>query len=151
VHKLIMLLALAAVAVASGAVPASASTPEPVAIAMNGHFTRPNTVAGTWSASGAFTDSGTYTETFRIEGQSIHGEKVLVGTKGTLVLNAQGVVVFLTPTTVTFKAGSWEIVDGTGAYERLHAGGTPAGTPDSFADLATDVIHITHAGDAHDD
>jgi hypothetical protein len=51
-------------------------------------------------------------------------------------------------------AGTWAgagFVDGTGAYERLKGGGTPATVPGSFGDICTGAIEITHAGKAHDD
>jgi hypothetical protein len=150
-HKLIIAVAVAVAAVGVAAMPASASAPQPVTIEMNGHLTGPDTVAGTWSATGAFADSGTYSETFWLAGQTIHGEKLLVGTEGTLVMRGRSVLVWVTPTTATFQAGSWEIVGGTGAYERLRAVGTPLVAPGSFGDLATGVVHVTHVGEAHFD
>jgi hypothetical protein len=75
---------------------------------------------------------------------------VLVGSKGTIVLRVQGVVVWLSPCTATFKAGSWRIVDGTGAYARLKGGGSPAAVPGSFGDICTGAIQITHDGEAHE-
>jgi hypothetical protein len=150
-QKLILLLVFAAAATTVGAMPASASVPQPVTIEMTGQLTGPNTVAGTWTASGAFTDSGTYTEMFELAGETIRGEKVLVGALGTMVMKARSVLVWTTPTTATFKAGSWEIAGGTGAYERLHAGGTPLAAPGSYGDVATGAVHVSHLGEAHFD
>jgi hypothetical protein len=136
-------------------VPAQASPPRPVTIDTNGHLTGPSTSAGSWQAHGAFNDSGTYTESFRFAGGSaamprtIHTEKTLVGADGTLHLRAEGVVIWLSPTLATFKAGNWRITSGTGAYLRLHAGGTPGVTADSFGDLVTGVVDVEHAGRAH--
>ena len=152
-RNLIALLAVAGSAVTLAVAPATASQPEPIAIQTYGHFTGPNSVAGVWTltdASGAVVDSGTYTETFRFAAETLHVEKVLVGSRGTLVLHAEGIAV-ITGTIATFKAGNWHIADGTGAYEGLHAGGTPATGPGSFADLATGVVHVSHVGQAHDE
>ena len=106
----VALLALAA------APAAAASPPQPVTLDMHGHFTGPSTIEGTWDADGAFADSGTYTESFRLAGQTVHTTKILVGAEGTLRLRAQAVVIYLTPTFATFKAGNWRIMSGTGAY-----------------------------------
>ena len=62
---------------------------------------------------------------------------------------AEAVIVWLSPTLATFKAGNWRITSGTGAYRHLHTGGTPAVTPDSFADLSTGVVDMEHVGRAH--
>jgi len=145
----VVLLALLA------AVPAQASPPQPVMLDLDAHLTGPSTIAGDWRATGAFSDAGTYTESFRFAGGSttmprtVHTEKVLVGADGTLQLRAVAVIVWLSPTLATFKAGNWRITSGTGAYRQLHAGGTPAVTADSFADLATGVVDMKHVGRAH--
>jgi hypothetical protein len=146
---LMPVLVLAIVLLAGAAVPASASPPESITIAMNGHLTGPSSAEGVYTVTGAVADSGTYTETFRFAGKTIHSVKTLTGVAGTATLEIRAVVVFLTPTTVTFKAGNWRLASGTGVYAELHAGGTPALTPDSFGDLATGVVHVTHEGQAH--
>ena len=138
-------------AAAALAVPAQATAPQAQTIEMAGHLTGPNTIAGTWAGAGFVDDAGTFTQTFRFAGETIHDEKVLVGSRGTIVIRVQAVVVWLSPCTATFKAGSWQIVDGTGAYERLKGGGTPATVPGSFGDICTGAIEITHAGKSHDD
>jgi hypothetical protein len=150
--RLLAATALAACAAALAlivAVAADASPPRPLTLDLHGHLTGPDTLAGTWQAVGAFSDAGTYTETFRFAGRSIHVKKTLVGTAGTLRLRAEARVIWATPTTATFKSGNWRITSGTGAYRHLHAGGTPAATPDSFGDLATELVHIEHVGSAH--
>ena len=86
-----------------------------------------------------------------VQSPPIHAQKVLVGSRGTIVLKVQAVVVWLSPCTVAFKAGSWQVVDGSGAYERLKGGGTPALTVDSVGDVCTGVIRVTHSGKAHSD
>ena len=145
----VVLLALLA------AVPAQASPPQPVMLDLHAHLTGPSTIAGDWRATGAFSDAGTYTESFGLAAQppiqprTVRTEKVLVGANGTLRLRAVAVIVWLSPTRLTFKAGNWRITSGTGAYRQLHAGGTPAVTADSFADLATGVVDMKHVGRAH--
>jgi hypothetical protein len=145
----VVLLALLA------ALPAQATPPQPVMFALDARLTGPSTIAGDWQAAGAFNDAGTYTETFRFAGGSptmprtVHTQKLLIGADGTLQLRAEAVIVWLSPTLATFKAGNWRITSGTGAYRHLHAGGTPAVTPDSFADLSTGVVDMEHVGRAH--
>jgi hypothetical protein len=141
-----IIAALFALATASAA---SASPPQPVTLDLHGHFTGPNTIEGSWDANGAFADSGSYTESFRLAGRTVYTRKVLVGSAGTLRLRAEAVVNWLTPTFATFNAGNWRIMSGTGAYEHLHAGGTPGVTSDTFADLASGIVHMLHVGEAH--
>jgi hypothetical protein len=141
-----IVLALLALATAPAA---SASPPQPVTLDLHGHLTGPSTIEGVWDADGAFADSGTYTESFRLAGRIVYTTKILVGAEGTLRLRAEAVVNWLTPTFATFKAGNWRITSGTGVYEHLHAGGTPGVTSDSFADLATGMAHMEHVGEAH--
>jgi hypothetical protein len=137
------------------AAPTVASPPKPVTLDLHGHLTGPDTAAGVWQASGAISDSGTYTETFRFAGGSptmprtIHTLQTLVGADGTLQLRAEAVVVWQSPTLATFKGGNWRITAGSGAYQGLHAGGTPGVTPGSFGDLATGEVHAVHIGQAH--
>lgn len=132
---------------AAAAPAAWASPPQAVTLELNGHLTSPSTVEGFWQADGAFTDAGTYTESLRFAGRSLHVSKTLVGVHGTLHLRAETVVVWLSPSLAAFKAGSWRIISGTGAYRHLHAGGTPVATADSFGDLATGLVHIEHVGE----
>jgi hypothetical protein len=141
-----LVLALLALAAAPAA---RASPPQPVTLDLHGHFTGPSTIEGVWEADGTFADSGTYTESFRLAGRIVYTRKVLVGAEGTLRLRAEAVVNWVTPTYATFKAGNWRIMSGTGAYEHLHAGGTPGVTADTFADLASGMVHMVHVGEAH--
>ena len=145
-------LAVMALAIAPAA---TASPPNSVTFDLHGHLTGPSTIAGDWQAFGALSDSGTYTESFRFAGGSptmprtVHTVKTLVGAQGTLQLRVEAVVIWQSPTLVTFKAGNWRITSGSGAYQDLHAGGTPAVTPETFGDLATGVVHMVHVGQAH--
>ena len=129
--------------------PALAAQPQPLRIEMDGVLTGPSSAAGTWSATGLVADTGTYTETFRFAGNTIHGEKVLVGSDGTIVLALRAVVVPVSECVVTFGAGSWTIAGGTGAYASLGGGGQPIAEPGGFGNVCTGAIEITHTGDAH--
>jgi len=51
----------------------------------------------------------------------------------------------------TFRAGSWSFACGTGAYQTLRGGGSPAASADSFASFVIGQVHIVHAGEAHYD
>jgi hypothetical protein len=133
------------------AAPAAATPPESQQFETIGHVTGPNTAAGTWAANGLVQATGTYTETFRFAGETIHGRKVLVGPAGTIVLEIRNIVVWLDPCTAHFKAGSWQIADATGAYARLKGGGEPGTTPDSFGNVCTGDVDVLHTGSAHYD
>jgi hypothetical protein len=148
-RRLIAAVAVLACAGSALAATAQATQPQAQLIEMAAHLTGPNRASGTWDGSGAVDDAGTYDEIFRFAGETIHAEKVLVGSKGTIVLRVQARVVWLGPCTVGFTAGSWHVVDGTGAYESLKGGGTPALTTESVGDVCSGAIHVTHAGHAH--
>lgn len=149
-HRFILLFALGTAIVAGvAASPAIATAPEAVTITVNGTIVGPSTVSGKFAATGAVADSGTYVETFRFAGSTVHVTKVLVGSKGTIVLTAQAVVVFTSPTTIEFHAGHWRFASGTDEYERLKGGGSPAVS--ASADLATGAVTGTHEGKAHYD
>jgi hypothetical protein len=133
------------------ALPAAATQPQAVRLVLNGHITGPSSIAGTWSATGAVTDTGTYTETFHFVGNTVHVEKVLVGSGGTIDLAARATVVWTSPCTATFTVGNWQMAGVSGAYESLQGGGSPAATATSFGDVCTGAIRITHVGSAHFD
>ena len=128
---------------------ASAIAPQPVTLAMTGAIVGPGTVQGMFSASGAIADSGTYVETFRIVGSTIHVTQEFAGGKGAIVVNAEAIVVYTSATTVSFRSGHWQIASGTGDYDRLRAGGSPASSPTSTVDLATGRVTVTHLGTVH--
>lgn len=147
--KLGPFVALIALMTAAVAVPAHATQPSAQVLELTGQLTGPSTITGTWTGTGFVDDTGTYTETFRFAGETIHVEKVLVGSKGTIVFRVQTVVVWIDACTATFKAGSWQIVGGTGAYERLKGGGTPGTTSASWGNVCTGEIRVAHAGEVH--
>jgi hypothetical protein len=128
-----------------------ATPPESQQFETIGHLTGPDTAAGTWTATGLVEASGTYTETFSFAGETIHGQKVLVGPAGTIVLEIRDIVVWRDACNAGFKAGSWQIAAATGAYARLKGGGEPGTTAESFGDLCTGHVDVVHAGIAHFD
>lgn len=138
--------ALAGVATLALVVPltATASAPEPVRIETHGFFTGPDSTAGTFTASGALADSGTYADTFRLAGDTLHVVKTLSGSDGTITLAAQGVVQSTSPTTATFFAGHWRFVSGSGAYADLKGGGYPGAS--GSANFATGAVEVVHEG-----
>jgi hypothetical protein len=138
-------LAVAALALLAAA-PSAASAPGSIRIDLNGVVTGPDSFQGTFVASGVVNDSGTYEGTFRFAGRTIHVVKTLIGTKGTITLKSQAVVIPTSPTTISFEGGSWVIISGTGAYSDLHAIGTPAAASGASADLVTGAIKETHEG-----
>jgi hypothetical protein len=149
---LVLVLAVVAAGVVAGASfvgDAHATTPAPLTIVMDGTLTGPNTIAGTWHATGLIEASGTYTQEFRFAGNSIHDEKTLVSPQGTLAIKVQALFDVAPDGTVTFSKGSWQVVEGTGAYEGLHAGGQPGAAAESFGSLATGQVHIRHDGSGH--
>lgn len=131
------------------AAPSAATAPEPVRFELNGLITGPNSIQGSFVASGAVNDSGAWNETFRFSGETVHIVKTLTGAAGTITIRVEAVAVPTSPTMLTFRGGNWIVVSGTGAYADLRAVGTPAGGPGSFADLATGVVHLIHEGEAH--
>jgi hypothetical protein len=141
------LLAGAVALVAAG--PAAANPPEPQQFETIGHLTGSNSAAGTWTATGLVDGTGTYTETFSLtnDNHTIHGQKVLVSPAGTIVLDIRNIVVMEDKCTASFKAGSWQIADATGAYAGLKGGGEPGTT--GSADLCAGTVDVVHAGSAH--
>jgi hypothetical protein len=139
---------LAGVAIFAGGAEAGGASARPVTLTLHGQIALPASVTGTWKATGAISDSGTYTETFHFSnhGTIVDTSKVLIGSVGIIVLKVHARVVPLSPTRDAFVRGKWAVDFGTGAYAGLRAGGRPAATPDSFADLATGEILIIHEG-----
>jgi len=58
------------------AAPAAAAPPQTQQFRIIGNLTGPTTASGTWTATGLVEATGTYTETFRLAGETIHAEKV---------------------------------------------------------------------------
>jgi hypothetical protein len=126
---------------------AAATAPEPVRIETHGVFTGPGSTTGTFVMSGAVSDSGTYVDSLRLAGETIHVVKTLFGSGGTITLTAQGVVQWTSPTTATFFAGHWQVASGTGRYADLQGGGYPGAS--GSANFATGTVEVVHEGQAH--
>ena len=109
---------------------------------------------GTFSASGAFSDSGTFANTrivFSAVGAPTFGVTHLTalfeGSLGTFTLSANIKETLTADPNVLADNGTWVIVDGTGAYTKLHGQGEVTGTADDNQGL----INRTYAGTAHFD
>ena len=124
--------------------PALAAPPQAFSIETAGSFTSSTSVAGTFSTSGAITAAGSYTEDFGLVGDTIHAVKTLQSTDGTLIITVTAVVESPNPTTVSFDAGHWRIVSGTGAFSGAHGGGSPGAS--GIADLASGTVQFFHDG-----
>jgi len=144
IRRLVVVL-IGTASIAAGAPGTSFSAqPGTLRIESHGVFTGPASAAGTFTLSGLVSDSGSYTESFRFAGSTIHVEKTLTGHGGTITLAAQGVVVWTSPTTATFAAGHWQVVSGTGDYANLRAGGSPGAV--GSADLGAGTADVVHDG-----
>jgi hypothetical protein len=144
--KLLWVAAVTVTALAA-ALPAVAKQPHAKAITIETHgtITSGTTVEGTWVATGAIEDGGTYTETYEVVGTEITAQKVLVGSRGTIVLEGRGTVAF-EGCEARFSGGKWWIAEGVGAYTKLHGGGKPIATPESTGNVCTGATDVTHAG-----
>ncbi len=95
----------------------------------------------------AVSDSGTYADTFRLAGKTLHAVKTLSGSGGTMTLTAQGFVRWTSPTTVTFFGGHWRVAAGTGAYADLKGGGHPGVS--GATNFATGTVSVVRQAFAH--
>jgi hypothetical protein len=126
---------------------AEASPPTPVTITIDQHLTGPTTAAGTFTASGAISDSGDYVEEFRLATSgAIQGIKTLTSQRGTITLRSVGRLVFTGPTAAVAE-GRWVILSGTDDYSRLHGQGSVTVS----VDFATGTAVAIHEGVAHFD
>ncbi|MFN8633158.1 MAG: hypothetical protein U0893_04825 [Chloroflexota bacterium] len=111
-------------------------------------------VDGSFATSGAFVDVGVLT-TLNLHFSAIPAPDHLIthptlrfkGDNGSFTVKAQ---IRETPTSnpqVFADTGVWEIVDGTGAYAKLHGGGTLVGTVDDDSG----VVNRTYSGKVHFD
>jgi hypothetical protein len=146
VRSALVVLAMATASVV--ATPAAdASRRVAVEIEMSGQFTGPNSVSGTFTSMvGQIQDSGTYTETFAVDGDTIDAVKIFTGTKGLIAVAIHGFLDFPTPTSVSFRGGRWRVLFGTGAYAGMKGGGRPSST--GTADLALGTVLVSHSGKA---
>jgi hypothetical protein len=125
-RRLLLLSAvIGVVAVALGAVGATASRADRLYIGINLHFTGPDTTAGTFVMSGALEDSGTsHVEHISVvpiantDMARLSGDQAYVGQKGTIVTRFEGKA-FPLSSPHQVGRGRIEIVSGTGAYVGL--------------------------------
>ncbi|MBG6214769.1 hypothetical protein RCH23_002807 [Cryobacterium sp. CAN_C3] len=106
-------------------------------------------VPGTFEATGAFTDSGTFANTRFALGAlgaptfvSIHVTEVFHGTQGNFTLRADIKETVTQDPLVLVDSGTRAFIDGTGADKTLRGRGTVTGT----ADEHSDVISRTYTG-----
>lgn len=143
-HRIALALVIGIAALA--VLPAAAgSPPEDVTIVIQQHFTGPDTLAGTFVASGVVADAGAYVETFRLAGRTVQGVKTLTGRDGTITLQSQGVLVLTGETTGEIVHGRWVILAGTGAYAELQGEGDVSVS----VDFAQGTAVAMHTGRAH--
>ena len=121
-----------------------ATPPEPLTIGAELWLTGENSAAGTFEATGLFTDAGKASEVFFIADGTIHGVKTLVSAAGTVTIRFQAQLTWTGPTTGVAE-GRFVIVSGTGAYLKLH------GVGETYAELDLAAYHILarYTGTAH--
>jgi hypothetical protein len=130
-----LLTVLGAVFLATVAMPALATTPEPLTITVDrgaaGDF---------WSASGTFTDSGTLADNPQrppTRSGTYHVVRTYSGAAGTFAVRADVKIVPTSTPGVFAVTGYWTIISGTGAYADLHGTGTLSETFDANAGTVT--------------
>jgi hypothetical protein len=114
----------------------------------------PGPVSGTFSATGAFVDSGAINNLdigFVALGAPdfgiTHLTILFTGDDGTFTLKAHIKETLTSDPNVLTDNGTWTIIAGTGAYADLHGHGTVVGTVDDNVNLIT----RTYEGDVHFD
>ena len=149
--RLILALVVSAALVAALASATSATPSQQVTITTS---KAPGPVPGTFTASGAFADSGAINNlSFRISAIGAptflvsHITILFTGAEGTFTLKTQITETLTSDPNVLVDEGTWTIIAGTGAYERLHGQGTVVGTVDDTVGLIT----RTFEGDVHFD
>jgi hypothetical protein len=114
----VMALALLGIVAAGGS--AAASAPKPVTISTL-------RFDDTWSASGAFDDSGTFVDDpgfYAGRSATFHVFRTFDGANGTFLARGDVRIAETADPDVLAVTGRWAIVRGTGAYEELHGAGT---------------------------
>jgi hypothetical protein len=142
----VLLTALSAAALLLGAPVAAGGGKEGVKIETHGLLTGPTSATGTFVMTGAASDSGTFVDSFSLDGTTIRVVKTLTGRRGTFTLRAKGTVVMTSPTTATFVGGEWRVRSGTGAYADLQGRGRPGAV--GSVDFATGAVDVVHEGKA---
>lgn len=131
------------------ALPAAAVAPETVWIDVSVQFT-PEGARGTFSSSGAFTDTGSVADAAMRTADEVHVDRVMTGSAGDIGVSLNGNFVsweYVPPTwcpappatdgtVLVGHSGNWTIVSGTGAYATLQGTGA----------WATWVVHDAATG-----
>ena len=109
---------------------------------------------GTFSATGAMSDSGTFFNSSLAFGGlgapnfvSVHVTQSFEATLGTFTLRADIKETATDDPNVLTDEGTWAVIEGTGAYETLRGQGQVTGTADDNQNL----ISRTYAGTVHFD
>lgn len=126
--------------------PVQATAPVPLMIEADLDLTGDNSAAGSFAASGLFTDAGAASEKFFTAAGTIHGVKTLVSTMGSITIKFQAQMTWTSPTT-GFAEGQFVIISGTGAYKKLH------GVGETYAEIDLAAYHIfaSYTGRCHFD
>jgi hypothetical protein len=139
-RAVVFLLGLVVLALVPAALPASAT--EAVTIETE----RQGFGSGTFSASGAIADAGTFTvQTPRGSPRNLITTETYVGDLGTFTLKRR---ISVTPTddpNVRAVEGTWVMIDGTGAYAGLEGEGTVTGV--IVGDGPTEKFFFTYTGE----
>jgi hypothetical protein len=105
---------------------------------------------GIFSSSGAIPESGTFLNSSVIFGDvgasdlvTVHVTQRFDGALGTFTLHAAITETATEDPNVLTDDGTWEIIDGTGAYETLQGRGRVMGTADETRDLVSRIYSGT--------
>jgi len=129
--------------------PAMATPPQELTIAASVYFSGSMPSTGTFQADGLFVDTGAasvwswYANYF-----SVHTYALLESAEGTILIHSEGLVTWPEPDQPLLE-GRWVILDGTGAYDKLHGVGDVLGEMDTT--VWPIAIHWTWTGTGHFD
>lgn len=108
---------------------------------------------GSFTASGAFADTGTFAVQDPVFGGPgpgrfviVHATETFTGTAGTFTIFRKVRVTWGDEPSVRTISGNWEVVSGTGAYVGLQAHGTISGTVEGVP--PAEVFVLTYSGTA---
>ena len=143
VRRVLIVVGLALLGALPVASTAAASAPTPVTIQTQKPF---GPAPGTFSATGAISDSGTFANVRRTIGGIgaptfliNHLEQRFEGAFGSFTLRAEIKETLTADPFVLTGEGTWAVLDGTGAYATLRGHGTVTGTADEHTGVITRV------------
>jgi hypothetical protein len=143
VRRVLIVVSLALLGALPVASTAAASAPTPVTIQTQKPF---GPAPGTFSATGAISDSGTFANVRRTIGGIgaptfliNHLEQRFEGAYGSFTLRAEIKETLTADPLVLTGEGTWAVLDGTGAYATLRGHGTVTGTADEHTGVITRV------------